>query len=208
MACDLHSSDGRPSPDRKKLPLHCLTYYAAPCAVGEDPPGAGMRTKHEELHTLAQTPQQPLRRPPWKVLIKNGRYSWSEPLQNGTVYMSENDYHRDRPELGTIPDDSIAWGLAASMKGVFGTLRAAADAGAFDVSDEEYRRRWGNPTEETGTDLVDRPERLLNPAGAWVRERHPEKLLKHHILQSGHQYGFVRVDEVAPYVILHPHSEC
>merc|ERR1712032_381558 len=88
---------------------------------------------------------------------------------------------------------------ASAVKGVFGTLRAAADAGAYDVSDEEYRRRWGDPSSETGTDLEANPQALLNPVGAWVRERYPEKLLKHHVIQSGHQYRLVRIDELAPY---------
>lgn len=146
----------------------------------------------------------------WKFQVATGNQKWATTLQPATVYMSENTFHRDRGnKIGTIPDDRMGFGLTGPMKGVYGTLRGAADAHAYDVDDETYSKRWGDPKNETGTDLLDNPRRLVNPKGAWVRERYPEKLLKHHIIQSGYKYEYIGGDwKLSPYLAVPLVREC
>lgn len=110
-------------------------------------------------------------------------------LDNESVFLPKSLTHAgSTPE---VPDDRFGFGLAQPMKKVYGTLVQRADQGYYDVSDAEYEKKWGKAEVETGKDLNDRPQALLNPKRFWVRERHPEKLLGHHIISMNINYTFL-----------------
>jgi hypothetical protein len=107
---------------------------------------------------------------------------FSAHLEEGKVLLPKNYHHsKDIPD---IPDDRMGIGLAKSMKQAFGTLVQRADQRDFDLTDEQYYNKWGNV--DTGTKGV-----LLNPHGFWVRERAPEILLAHHLLDMKINYTFI-----------------
>jgi hypothetical protein len=130
--------------------------------------------------------------------------TWTARLDAGMVFMSLNRYHMIGTDSGTIPDDRLGFGLAAPMRGVFETMTSHADEGDYDISDVQYRERWGPPEAE----LLDMPNTLLNPLQAWVRERYPEKLLKHHILRQGFNYTLIQGRYVSPYDVVDLEKEC
>lgn len=143
----------------------------------------------------------------WHLKVTDTSKKWETPMDADTVYMSENLFHRDKEGQGTIPDDRDAIGLTAPMKAVFGNLVKEADKGVYNVSDQDYESHWGEPKFEAGLDTRDSPRSLLNPVGFWARERYPEKLLKHHILQQGYQYRFFG-NGVSPYMHVPLRKEC
>jgi hypothetical protein len=117
--------------------------------------------------------------------------TFTAPLEDDKIFLPQSLTHSgSTPE---VPDDRFGFGLAQPMKKVYGTLVQRADQGYYDVSDAEYEKKWGKAKVETGSDLNDSPRALLNPKRFWTRERHPEKLLGHHIISMGLNYTFIPV---------------
>eukprot|EP00440_Ansanella_granifera_P021107 gb/GFBE01022920.1/.p1 GENE.gb/GFBE01022920.1/~~gb/GFBE01022920.1/.p1 ORF type:complete len:360 (+),score=78.17 gb/GFBE01022920.1/:1-1080(+) len=132
------------------------------------------------------------------------------PLEKDSVYMGANMFHADayNHTSSTIPDDMVGFGLYAPMEGVFGTMFMHADAGMFNVTDEEYSRFYGDPATETGHDTLDHPQQFVNPPGSWIRERYPEKALKHQILRSGYRYALIEDAWFNPYYTAAVKRDC
>lgn len=128
------------------------------------------------------------------------------PLEPNLVYMGANDFHEDSRDH--VPDDMTGFGLYQPMEGTFGTTAIHVNKGMFNVTDEEYQQLWGQPVVETGSDLRDSPVALLNPPGSFVRERYPEKLLKHQILESGYRYALIEDPRYSPYRVSSPRRSC
>jgi len=139
----------------------------------------------------------------WEVGFPEQQQSETYVLSDETVYMSLNKYHHVTGTPGTIPDDRLGFGLAKPMRGVFATMDIAADKGSYDVSKADYRKKWG-PRE---ADAPPQPH-ILTPRRAWVRERYPEKLLKHHILQQGFKYKLISDSSISSYDIVGLKKDC
>jgi len=104
-------------------------------------------------------------------------------LEEGKVFVPKSMYHSQENIL-EIPDDRMGFGLAKPMKQAYGTMAQRMDQHDFDLSDEQYYKKWGKPDAK-------KEGLVLNPHGFFAREPAPEIMLAHHLLNMNINYTFI-----------------